>query len=45
MMIIIETTSKSFRKSLSNKPGTHGIMDLQKTAILCTEHILKKVLV
>jgi len=39
-IIIIGTTSKSFRKSLSNKPGTRGIMELQKTAILGTEHML-----
>ena len=32
IIIIIGTTSKSFSKSLSNKPGTHGIMELQKTA-------------
>jgi hypothetical protein len=44
MIIIIETTSKSFTKSLRNKPGTHGITERQKTAIMCTEHILKKVL-
>lgn len=43
MIIIIGNKSKSFRKSLSNKCGTHGIMELQKTATLGTEHILKKV--
>jgi len=38
IIIIIGITSKLFRKSLSNKPGTHGIMELQKTTILGTEH-------
>jgi hypothetical protein len=38
------TISKSFRKCLSNVPGIHGVKELQKTAILCTAHILRKVL-
>jgi hypothetical protein len=38
------TISKSFRKYVSNIPGNHGIMELQKTAILGTAHILRKVL-
>jgi hypothetical protein len=45
--VIIETTgniSKSFRKYLSNVPGKHEIKELQKTAILATAHILRKVL-
>jgi hypothetical protein len=36
--------SKSFRKYVSNKPGNHEVKELQKTAILGTEHILRKVL-
>jgi hypothetical protein len=39
------TISKSFRKYLSNKPGQHAIKELQQTAILCMEHILRKVLI
>ena len=45
---IIETTgniSKSFRKYLNHVPGKHEIKELQKTAILATAHILRKVLV
>jgi hypothetical protein len=38
------TISKSFRKYLSNVPGTHEVKELQKTAILGTAHILRKVL-
>ena len=40
-----ETTSKYFRKFLSNKPGKHKIKELQKTTILGSAHILRKVLV
>ena len=36
--------SKSFRKYVSNIPGTHEVKELQKTAILGTAHILRKVL-
>jgi hypothetical protein len=32
------TTSKSFRKHVSNIPGNHEVKDLQKTAILGTAH-------
>jgi len=39
-----ETISKSFRKYVSNKPGKHEVKELQKTAILGTAHILRKVL-
>jgi hypothetical protein len=39
-----ETISKSFRKYLSNIPGNHKVKELQKTAILGTAHILRKVL-
>jgi hypothetical protein len=38
------TISKSFRKYVSDMPGNHDIKELQKTAILCTAHILRKVL-
>jgi len=38
------STSKSFRKYLSNKSGKHEVKELQKTAILGTAHILRKVL-
>ena len=38
------TISKSFRKYLSNLPGNHEVKELQKTAILGTAHILRKVL-
>jgi hypothetical protein len=45
--VIIGTTtiiSKSFRKYVSTIPGNHGVKELQKTAILGTAHILRKVL-
>jgi hypothetical protein len=38
------TISKPFSKYLSSVPGKHDIKELQKTAILCTAHILRKVL-
>jgi len=38
------TVSKSFRKYVSNIPGKHEVNELQKTAILGTAHILRKVL-
>jgi len=38
------TISKSFTKYLSNIPGNHEVKELQKTAILGTAHILRKVL-
>jgi len=38
------TISKSFRKYVSNIPGRHEVKELQKTAILGTAHILRKVL-
>jgi hypothetical protein len=38
------TISKSFRKYLSNVPGIRQVKELQKTAILGTAHILRKVL-
>ena len=38
------TISKSFRKYVSNIPGKHEVKEQQKTAILGTAHILRKVL-
>jgi len=38
------TISKSFRKYVSNIPGNHEVKELQKTAILGTAHILRKML-
>ena len=38
------TISQSFRKYISNIPGNHEVKELQKTAILGTAHILRKVL-
>jgi hypothetical protein len=38
------TISKSLRQYLSNIAGKHEIKELQKTAILDTAHILRKVL-
>jgi len=38
------TISKSFRKYVSSILGKHEVKELQKTAILGTAHILRKVL-
>ena len=38
------TVSKTFREYVSNIPGKHEVKELQKTAILGTAHILRKVL-
>ena len=38
------TISKSFRKYISNITGNHEVKELQKTAILGTAHIIRKVL-
>jgi calcium-sensing receptor len=38
------TISKSLRQYLRNIPGKYKIEELQKTAILGTAHILRKVL-
>jgi len=38
------TISKSFRKYLGDIPANHDVKELQKTAILGTAHILRKVL-
>jgi hypothetical protein len=35
---------KSLRKYVSTIPGNHGVKELQKTAILGTAHIFRKVL-
>jgi len=40
----IGTISKSFRKYVSNIPGKHEVKELQKTAILYTAHILRKLI-
>ena len=37
--------SKPFRKYVSNIQGKHEVKELQKTAILGTAHILRKVLI
>jgi len=45
--VIIEATgtvSKSFRIYVNSVPGKHEVKELQKTAILGTAHILRKVL-
>jgi Na+-transporting methylmalonyl-CoA/oxaloacetate decarboxylase gamma subunit len=47
LIIIIGATgtiSESLRQYLSNVPGKHEIKELQKTAILCTAHKLREVL-
>ena len=38
------TISNSFRKYVNNIPGNHEVKELQKTAILGTAHVLRKVL-
>jgi 3-deoxy-D-manno-octulosonic acid (KDO) 8-phosphate synthase len=38
------TILKSFRKYVSDIPGKHEVKELQKTAILDTAHILRKVI-
>ena len=38
------TISKSFRKYISNIPGNHEVKELQKTTILGSARILRKVL-
>jgi len=47
MMMMIGMTgtiSESLRQYLSNIPGKNKIKELQKTAVLATAHILRKVL-
>jgi hypothetical protein len=43
-VIIGATGTISKSKYVSTIPGTHDVMELQKTAILGTAHILRKVL-
>ena len=38
------TISKSFRKYVGNMPGSNEVRELEKTAILGTTYILRKVL-
>jgi hypothetical protein len=38
------TISTSFRKHVSNIQGNHDVRELQRTAILGTAHIFRKVL-
>jgi hypothetical protein len=38
------TISKSFRKYVRTIPGNHEVKEVQKTAILGTAHIFRKVL-
>jgi hypothetical protein len=38
------TISDLFREYLINMPGKHEIKELQKTAILRTAHVLRKVI-
>jgi hypothetical protein len=40
----VEPTQKSLTQYLKSVPGKHEIKELQKTAILCTAHILREVL-
>jgi hypothetical protein len=47
IIIIISTGnfSKLFRKYLNKIPGKQNMKEMQRTAILGTEHILRKVLI
>jgi hypothetical protein len=40
-----KTISKSIRKYVSTIPGNYDVREVEKTAILGTAHILRKVLV
>jgi hypothetical protein len=44
IIVATGTISKLFIKYVSNIPGSHEVRELQKTAILGTAHILRKVL-
>jgi hypothetical protein len=44
IIVATGTISKSFRKYVSTIPGNHDVRELQKTAMLGTVHILRKVL-
>jgi hypothetical protein len=42
---VIGTISKSFRKYMSTIPGNHEVREVQKSTILGTALILRKVLI
>jgi hypothetical protein len=44
IIIIIIIITRSLRKNMEAVPGKHSIDSLQKTAILGTSHIIRKVL-
>jgi hypothetical protein len=44
IIIIMTGTISKLRQYLSNMPENHEIKELQTTAILCTAHTLRKVL-
>jgi hypothetical protein len=44
MIGVTGTISKSLRKYVSTIPGNHEVKELQKTAILGTAHIVRRVL-
>ena len=44
IIITTTTTTTSLKKNLETVPGKHSIDSLQKTAILGTSHIIRKVL-
>jgi hypothetical protein len=44
IIVATGTISESFRKYVSNIPGNHDVKELQKTTILGTPHLLRKVL-
>jgi hypothetical protein len=44
IIIIIIIVTKSLSKNLEAVPGKHSIDSLQKTAVLGTSHIIRKVL-
>jgi hypothetical protein len=44
IIVATGTISKSFRKYVNTIPGNYDVRELQKTAILGTAHIFRKVL-
>jgi hypothetical protein len=44
IIVATGTISRSFRKYVSDIPGSHDVKEQQKTAILGSAHILRKVL-
>ena len=44
VIVVTGTISELFRKCMSNITGKHDVKEFQKTAILGTAHILRKVL-